>query len=1479
MTATDIAEVLSLGAANKVSAPGALLGGAYKTARKALEPEQEPPFRVVGERTGIAGSDFGLTSELVLPTAYADAVQLNLTPFISNVGAYLQHRGVIPDSDLLALGLDLALDFGNLLPFAGQITSATKAASRARLISRALEGGAKGRKGKDLVDGLIGMVEAAGKVGRVGNEVLDAAKAGDKAAMDRLLKSALKFGEPTDDAMAVVKALRQDRKALIGLLENLDAIGKVDDLPGAFFLQPTRVQQLAAGQRTSRLAAIPPNRLWRDPAAFARQAFLGITYEGERFLMPAANAVAGVMDKLAPLKNVPVLVDGLRVSSSPAGDVVKLAEAAERIPGGINFFQRERMLNRAWLLVALPNEEQLAGLGEGLTEGVVRDMLRKATGRKEVSPEQVARATEGILAKVKEGAAVRDAAILQMRDEAVEAATGRATEAWQAVGMLDSALAQADLADLRNWHATFSDDWIVQDPQGVGMALMGRAAAGDRVFAALSQADTEIIRGILPRKLDQDAVLEAGQYVVSHPDLFELREGRAVLTASMDTIREQSPMFADLLLEKGYPGFEEALRTTGLHPEITGLLGGYRDVLSRAKDTLAHEGVLTGFLADYFPRTGTFTKEGLKALGIDARHAARFMDVAVERHAAGSTDAVVEIIFGKPNAQGVRPLTELMNQAAAGKLTLQETRRFSEKMLKRMVDAGWYKPGRDGVAALTQYLASAHKALLANKMWRDLPELPTKVGRPELEALIGKAKAALVTNDQLAELRRFYKSIDEVPGWARPLGLFDEATGNTRTFVTGRALTREITQAELRKLTASSLRDARQRAEARAVDELFAAEKVGSVKTPALEEDWIRTGHVPGSVPRAAEIGKAIRNAKDRIFREEAGSIAAASARPKKAPATGATKRPTMLVFKGDAGHIQEAFGLWQKGDFNHLSDLYDRINGAVKSVVLLGDLFYFNALATISVATDPKAVARILMDEAGQLRRAPKEIPAALGRAALAPITGARASNAAAQAVVGAAAGLAAAPAFDADEPQQAAGFALAGALYGAMLGTALRRGRDARKIAFNPMNVDSLFWAGQGGWRGRPDDRAIGVATSFLRDLEERMIRRSAGATPPLAGILRATRHAVEDYEQTLFGVIHNGGVQAAFEQAFRPALAKLQAEPGWAKLTEQQRFYRTKKIATEAMQFANGAFASNRYSLLFQSPHAEKILSRAFIAPQWLTSRLNLAASMLGNMGPVKGALVGSAVGSLIELADAGFDPDELSRGPIFGAAAGAAGAWWSRNIIRRMGVQGDLYRNMALRLSGTALVAGWATYNLLNYAFTGHWMHENEEGRKLAVQLPNGQYYDPGKPFVEAYEWAGVLDKQTFEAPVFSRAASKLAPLPNAMRIVLNRNYWGGAIIEAEDGPSVIGAKWGEVVFSSVAPIGLRSTGEALAQGVYGTGIDFGGLNRSLAGIAGLPIKGKATGMVPGASLSPLTQRVTLGPPPLTTTPSLLELGIR
>jgi hypothetical protein len=1474
----DAAEALSLGAANKIALPGAAVGASAKLARKVLEPEPEPAYRVVGERTGLSGGDFGLTSELILPTAYADAVQLNLTPFISNVGSYLQSKGVIPDNDLVALGVDLAADFGNLLPFAGQLTAATKATSRARLISRALSGGTKGTSGEALVDGLVHMVETAGKVGKVADEVLEAGKAGNKAAIDEIIEAAMKAKDVPEEAAKIAAALRKDKKALVALMENLDAIGKIPELPGRAFLQESRVSQIAADQRTSRLATIPLNRAWRDPAAFARQAFLGITYEGERFLMPAANAVAGAMDKIAPLKGIPVLEKGLRVvpESVIGAEKVALREAAERMPGGITVFERDRMMTRARLLVALPNEEQLAGLADGITPEQVKALIKQSTGKKAVMDEEVQRVTEGIIAKIKGGKATRDAAILQMRDEAVTAATSRATAQWESVNMLDSALAQSDMADLRNWYATFRDDWILGDPQGVGMALMGRAGAGDRLLSAMSQADTEIIRNILPVKADAEAVISAIDGMVTHPDLFELRDGRAFLTASPERVREEAPLFFDLLTVRGYDGFEQALRETGLHPEITHLVASYRDVLDGAKDVLAHEGVVLGFLSDYFPRTGKFTPEGLKAMGLDTRTMGRFLDVAVERHAAGQPDEVVDIVFGKPNAQGVRPLMALLNQSAAGKLTLQETRRFSEKMLKRMVDRGWYEPGRDGIAALTTYLSSAHKSILVNKVWRDLPELPTRVMRSELEAIAGKAKAGLVTDDQLAGLRRFYKDAGAVPEWARRLGIFDEMTGNTRHFETGESLTERQVNAYMRGMAASEIKAARRAAEQQAVAEMAGETVVGKHKVRGLdspmeatageraipiEEAWVRSGSVPSRVDGAAQIGKAIRKRKKALFDEAVGEIA--RKKLEKAGAPAGTK-PKMLVFKADSGKITEAFDLWRKSDYNGFANKYDEINAGIKSVVLLGDLFYFNALAAISVATDPKAIGRVLLDDLGELRRAPASIPGALGRAAIAPIVGGRQSNAVAQAAVGAAAGLGAAPVFEAEDAQQAAGFALAGALYGAMLGTALKKGRDARRVAFNPMNTDSLFWAGQGTWRGRPDDRAIGVMTGFLRRHEEAMIRKAGGAIPTMAGILRATRHAVEDYEDTLFGVLHNGGVQAAFDINFRPRLEALRKSAEWAGLTEQEQFYKTKQLATEIMGFANTAFSSQRYSLLFKDPHAEKMLSRAFIAPQWLTSRLNLAASMLGNMGPLKGALLGSAAGSMVELVETGFDPEGLSRGPAFGAAAGAAAGWWSRGIVQRMGVQGDVYRNMSLRLSGSALVGGWAVYNLLNYAFTGHWMHENEEGRKLAVQLPNGQYYDPGKPFTEAYEWMGVMDKQTFEAPVFSRLASKLAPIPASFRVVLNRNYWGGAIIEAEDGPTAILGKYAEIVFQSTAPIGLRSTGEAAYQGVFGEGLDTGDLNRSLAGMAGLPIKGKATGQIPGGGVNPLMLRAIMGP---------------
>lgn len=580
-----------------------------------------------------------------------------------------------------------------------------------------------------------------------------------------------------------------------------------------------------------------------------------------------------------------------------------------------------------------------------------------------------------------------------------------------------------------------------------------------------------------------------------------------------------------------------------------------------------------------------------------------------------------------------------------------------------------------------------------------------------------------------------------------------------------------------------------------------------------------------------------------------------------------------LWVFTPDYAHLQQALHLYAKGEgVPGWLRKYRDWNYRFKSVLLSLDIYHLNTLSISQLMTDPTSALKVLATAKGMKR-------AAIG------------------AGVGAGVGIAS----DRDA-RGVAGLSLAGAIYGAAITAALERAGNASRVALNPGNVDTLYRMGRGGWIGKPDDRAIGVAAAALKAISDRLASDVAqGAVKPMLHPIDKVRHMAEAWEQTLWEVSHNGSKHFYFDVMWRRELPKLEKKPGYqiealkaeydlakqegrllpgdtsaSKFIERRRQGMEDALARELVQSANNTFGGQNWANLLNHPEYQRQARDFLLSPDWTASRTAMTATYLMNMGPMKRAALGAGIGAAIDFVQSGGDPEDFhpARAASLGAAAFLALGKWADGIQKRMMVPGDVMRKEAARMSASALLGGYTFANALNLAFTGHFLWENDEGRKTQIGLGDGSYVALGKPWVEAFEFAGVYHPERYPAPVASRLFSKAAPIPHAvLRVLTNTNDWGGPLITADDGPLDIAYKDMSFAIDAVAPIGLQGisrVGAAVGTGQYDPRQLQSGLLRTTGFQTSVPSIHRGGGLLGGpmgepGNLSDLLSVPSLGDP--------------
>jgi len=621
-------------------------------------------------------------------------------------------------------------------------------------------------------------------------------------------------------------------------------------------------------------------------------------------------------------------------------------------------------------------------------------------------------------------------------------------------------------------------------------------------------------------------------------------------------------------------------------------------------------------------------------------------------------------------------------------------------------------------------------------------------------------------------------------------------------------------------------------------------------------------GRVEESLRDAAAAKAGVpRLAKQRVIGQLRAEEYLAKARKEAALKNPPSREGGLWVFEDDYNHLAEAFSIREKPSSAFFRK-YDRWNAALKSAVLMGDVFHFNVLAISQALLNPASVMKHLYDDAGKL------LPGVLEG-------GFNLSNAAVKAGVGAAVG-AGIGAASGEDARGVATWSLVGGLYGAVIGAATNNARIGVRAAMNPANIDTLHWMGVGGWRGRPDDRSIGLLNRALKGLRDRIAREEGDSL--LLHAIDGTRHLADAWDDLLWQTLHNGSKHQYFQVRWARELPKLEARTDWAALSDTKRFQLKSGLAREIVQTSNNVFGGQTFRFLFDNPEFQHIARRFLLSPDWTSSRLGLASGFFMNMDPAKQALIGAGLGTGVQMVEYGGDPEHVFdwRGPVLGAGLGLALGKWAKGIQRRMLTRGDLMARESRRIASAALLGGYVFANAVNYGLTGRWLFQNPEGRKTAIDIGDGNYVQLGKPWVEAFEFAGIYEKDKHPVPIVSRLVSKGATLPiAAIRVLANRNGFGGPLFMPDDSPFEIASK----AVDATIPIPIIGQGAAR---ILGDILQGGTTPRQLRAAAvrsfGFPVRGP--GRATGPDLGALQRAIqgsarAFGPPPPLVGPSLLE----
>jgi hypothetical protein len=1336
----DIAQTVKSGVAAH------LLSGGTRAAQAGLKAasvagsiaEQEAFYKYLALPDAKNRSDDGL--EIILDRSITKEPELFYGPFLQ-LGTYLEL-----ESPFMRLGLDIVADPLSWVPVDLGLGRLNKVGKLGRLLSTVTHGGKASmtaEKALAKVERVLTFYGKAAGVPEVASKILGSSK----KLLPGEFKSLVKTIEAADvpahfqDVLAIVG---KDRKALASLL-NLGKNEKTAKLgfSAADLLQPTFKSQLAAGQRTifefhkpfamTRSFLGSPYRdhvLWRPtfPAALmpeggARAFGDDLTRKVSASLSPEYHLDPGKFQP-DPGKTFTVTLDDFTIA-------LKDIEVS-RLPSGGELVHGAELSPEAGLTAynrMYPTDPK----GKGFIESdTFRTWFKEYAERYET-----ARTLDiDILTRRKEAAVADLTGMTRERLKVIGAESGMSEE--QAEAFIGDRLAGAVKRREALKPAT-----IAADSRGFDLGIAGAQRA--QRMQAKQTVDTlrELFSKNFARTGDRERMLPAFRALMEHgPEHFLVSDtGRGVLSSSLDEVKKASPIFGDYLAAN--PDIEAFLRKEGMPSELTSAAAQTSVLMENlGAQLITHDHVIPEYVGGYVSRVGKFTRKGRKQLHLDP--------------GALDTDIGQTVL----NQLDLGPDIDKLAKSDKGGETafsFRKIRSKTEAQLLAWEKLGYYKMEKDPVFILGEYLDQTTTALLNNDLFTELPRLVGNVseldvpkliasGIPETEARALRGKPRMTWKDPGTRQRGHYTAFKASKRYGVPT--IDQA-------------------AELKNLeTGYSIHDS-----------LAGLTEVQGVKVMRkatgqpvqLKSGWVRLDSYPDSLKNVMEVKAAVKREIAARLGARRAEIAASLTDDSGRLIGKESHLPKLWVLKPYAGEINQAFRFWSDEGMASIKAwrTFDNLNSRLKGLVLAIDAFHGNVLTAASLMLNPAKMAEVLS--------MPKEVfHGGLAGARLAR------TSFAGRTAVGAAAGVGAAVGLGAEDPSQLAVGGIAGALWANAITAAVRNGLLGHRALLTPGTSEALAYMGLAGWTGRPNDRSIGIIGRGLQSLANSM--RRTGLPEALIHPIDGLRHLEEGFNQGLWEVVHNGAKTTYFQARFNQAKAARLAAGGARNVVngiDQDLL----KDATEILQSADIFFGGMNYARLFANPEMQSTLRRFLLSPDWTSGRLLGAANMMLNMSAPAMVASSAVAGTAFELAANGFDPELLTgKGTVGGGAIGLFLGNWAGRVNARMMTKGDIMARESRKLYSAAILGGYFMGNLLNYAFTGKWMFENEEGDKLSVLFPDGSKFKFGKAYKEAFEVTGA--EEHFGVPILSRASSKLSvPIKSSVEILSTRS-WNGPIVAAD-----------------------------------------------------------------------------------------------
>lgn len=1317
---------------------------------------------------GLPGAPNGLSAVVYGPSQFKAEPELFWGPFMQ-LGTYLE----IEDPAARFL-VDALADPLNLLTF-GTGTALNATGKLARLVSTATKGGRAGRsyaKALSEVESVLKVVGAAAESPQWHSRLMDAAKQGItgrkwRGLIDEGLAIAEKLPEG-NNAGDMLRTLRKDRKAFLDLMEAADQLGDARQGPAAF-LQGSFRDRAVTGQ-TNPFVRVD------NPFPLVRQV-LGLGHRGESFFLPLSRGMTGGLlrgfDHLggkALARPLEGLADDLVASSGETlqknlGDVPDLVGTQYA-----NDFIAALTLDAKDLGRTAEGRSLLADLAP--SEKTIKQLKRRY-GLKGTSNEDLTRwLTEG----------AQDAEELTLAQaQARSAARHQNLLKTTRKGLIKSGIEplEADemVASVRRAHQVFGLDEAKMSADGIRDTLLARVSAVDVAASNLVYGYRDIVKNSSLHRRWHRPSIEVLDRIRENPKLFTVDDkGVTRLTGAVEENSRLNKLFQE------NPGFEDFLLENGLPRELGDINRQMGEMYDKLGKHLFESGINPGFVSDYAQRVFEFEKSIFDdTKGMSVRE---FID---------------DNVLG--NGERFPDLQEVAEKVREGKMGFIEARTATEEVLLAMEDKGLGRFKKDSFAIYGGYLSAANRAVTADLMIQSLPksaprltddmfdsyEIAQKYRDPDVTALISKEKwDSFPLKKQNALKARGFVEMASNPRYrvTDELDRFSEMV--VANIDSGGRLMDEVRKGARAKLTDSLTKAAGEESPGALLKRLIG--KTGTVRrrkgapyTAAEFAEFVAADKYPSDMRNIKAIKGQVSRELDRI---EKGLHEAASRWIKKTRDKVANKPPEgqkVYVVRSIEPQVRELFRAYGEAGSELIGGKwlrkYDRLNTSLKSFTLAIDIFHQNVLAYSSLIMDPGGAMDIARKQAGVIAR---------------------------HAAIGGAAGGAATATVNQDPAAIAAG-TVAGALYAGGTKVAMANAHRARKALLNPAHAEHLAWMGRGGFTGNPDDRSIGGLLRGIQRFADNLRRESKGKM--LISPITGAEHMVDAFEHGMWSTMQLGSKQAYFTRVFDEAVAKLPDD-----LSDAALLAKKTEIAKEAMASANTWLGGQRFSWLLGDPQYQDAMRKFLLAPDWTLANLMGASSVFANMGPIRSAMLGGGLGTAAELVGAGFDTDAVNGwGTTMGAGFGLASRSWMKLIFKRMTTKGDVMAKEARKIYASALLGGYFFGNLMNKAFTGHWMFENPEGRQTSIALggtdADGKplYLKLGKPWKEAFEFASIFERDQYPVPVISRTHSKLAVIPRTVSMLFgNDNGFGRQVIDTDSSPLEFGGFVAKVAIDNVTP---------------------------------------------------------------------------